>query len=111
MYRIGIDLGGINIACGLVTEDGKLIAKKSVPTRAKNDTPDGIAKSMVDENGITSAGSFARSGDVEATDWQNRRYSGTVRMSSTMHFESARRQSASPSAPSSMRNSSLRSEN
>ncbi|MBO4362932.1 MAG: ROK family protein [Clostridia bacterium] len=59
MYRIGIDLGGINIACGLVTEDGKLIAKKSVPTRAKNDTPDGIAKSMVDvsldviaENGL-----------------------------------------------------------
>ncbi|MBR7078569.1 MAG: ROK family protein, partial [Clostridia bacterium] len=48
MYRIGIDLGGINIACGLVTEDGKLVAKKSVPTRTKNDTPDSIAKSMVD---------------------------------------------------------------
>ena len=47
---------------------------------------------MVEANGITSAGSFAKSADVEAMDWQKRRYSGTVRMSLTMHFESAKRQ-------------------
>ena len=32
MIRIGIDLGGTNIAAGIVTEEGKLICKKSVPT-------------------------------------------------------------------------------
>lgn len=37
MFRIGIDFGGTNIACGVVSEDGKLIAKKSVPTREAND--------------------------------------------------------------------------
>ena len=31
--RIGIDLGGTNIAGGLVTDDGKLVFKKSIPTR------------------------------------------------------------------------------
>ena len=33
MY-IGIDLGGTNIAVGLVNEDGKIIHKDSVPTLA-----------------------------------------------------------------------------
>lgn len=32
MYLIGIDLGGTNIAVGLVDEDGKVILKDSVPT-------------------------------------------------------------------------------
>jgi len=32
MYYIGIDLGGTNIATGIVTEEGKLIKKKSIPT-------------------------------------------------------------------------------
>ncbi len=34
MYYIGIDLGGTNIACGLVTVSGELILKKSCPTGA-----------------------------------------------------------------------------
>ncbi len=34
MYRIGIDLGGTNIAAGIVNEDFKIIAKDSVPTNA-----------------------------------------------------------------------------
>lgn len=34
MYRIGIDLGGTNIAAGLVDDDLNLIKKKSVPTGA-----------------------------------------------------------------------------
>ncbi len=35
MYRIGIDLGGTNIAGGLVDESMKLVLKKSVPTGAE----------------------------------------------------------------------------
>lgn len=34
MYYIGVDLGGTNIAVGLVDEQGKILAKKSVPTGA-----------------------------------------------------------------------------
>ena len=35
MYRIGVDLGGTNIAAGLVDENYNIIAKHSVPTRAQ----------------------------------------------------------------------------
>ncbi len=34
--RIGIDLGGTNIAGGLVSDDGKIIFKKSIPTPKEN---------------------------------------------------------------------------
>ena len=34
MYRIGIDLGGTNIAVGLVNESCKIVVKKSTPTLA-----------------------------------------------------------------------------
>ncbi|MHB8963299.1 MAG: ROK family protein, partial [Saccharofermentanales bacterium] len=34
-YLIGIDLGGTNIAAGLVDRGGNIIAKHSVPTQAK----------------------------------------------------------------------------
>ena len=34
MYRIGVDLGGTNIAAGLVDETYKIVCKKSVPTGA-----------------------------------------------------------------------------
>lgn len=35
MYRIGVDLGGTNIAVGLVNENMELMKKKSVPTGAE----------------------------------------------------------------------------
>lgn len=35
MYRIGVDLGGTNIAVGLVDENYKIVAKQSTPTLAK----------------------------------------------------------------------------
>ena len=35
MYSIGIDLGGTNIAAGIVDADYKIILKDSVPTNAK----------------------------------------------------------------------------
>lgn len=34
MYRIGVDLGGTNIAVGLVNDDMKIVVKKSLPTGA-----------------------------------------------------------------------------
>ncbi len=46
MYRIGIDLGGINIACGLVTEDGKMKLKNSKPTWSKGKKADDVAAVM-----------------------------------------------------------------
>lgn len=37
MYYIGVDLGGTNIAAGIVSEEGKLIRKKSIPTLRQRD--------------------------------------------------------------------------
>ncbi|MBO5415059.1 MAG: ROK family protein [Clostridia bacterium] len=45
MYKIGIDLGGTNIAVGLVDDDYKLVLKKSRPTNAHR-TPEEIAADM-----------------------------------------------------------------
>ena len=38
MYYIGIDLGGTNIAAGIVTEEGKIVVKDSVPTLSERPT-------------------------------------------------------------------------
>lgn len=35
MYRIGVDLGGTNIAAGMVNDDGKIIAQKSLPANSQ----------------------------------------------------------------------------
>lgn len=32
MYYLGVDLGGTNIACAVVTSEGQLLGKASVPT-------------------------------------------------------------------------------
>ena len=45
MYYVGIDLGGTNIAAGIVTQDYKIIAKDSVPTLPNRD-PELIIKDM-----------------------------------------------------------------
>lgn len=34
MYYLGIDLGGTNIAAGIVNEEGRILARKTVPTEA-----------------------------------------------------------------------------
>ena len=36
MYRIGIDLGGTNIAVGIVNEAHRIVAAASAPTRSDN---------------------------------------------------------------------------
>ncbi len=45
MYRIGVDLGGTNIAVGLVDETYKIVLKKSVPTGASR-APEAIVDDM-----------------------------------------------------------------
>lgn len=61
MYTIGIDLGGTNIAAGLVDENHKIIRKHSVPTNAHR-SADEITKDMAavchklcEDEGITAA--------------------------------------------------------
>ena len=45
MYNIGIDLGGTNIAVGLVTDDGTIMKKISTPTLAHR-PPEDIVRDM-----------------------------------------------------------------
>ena len=47
MYYIGVDLGGTNIAAGIVDENGKIIRKNSIPTGAERE-PDEVIKDMAD---------------------------------------------------------------
>ncbi len=47
MYYIGVDLGGTNIAVGIVDEDCKIIKKGSVPTKPERGA-DAIVKDMAD---------------------------------------------------------------
>ena len=45
MYRIGIDLGGTNIAVGIVNDEHKIVVKKTTPTLAKR-PPEEIVADM-----------------------------------------------------------------
>lgn len=42
MYYLGVDLGGTNIACAVVTREGDLLGKSSIPTQLP-DSPEAIA--------------------------------------------------------------------
>lgn len=44
MYYLGIDLGGTNIAAGIVNEDMELVYKTSIPTEAKGGVENVIAR-------------------------------------------------------------------
>ena len=46
MYRIGIDLGGTNIAAGLVNEKYEIVRKDSTPTNTTTRTGEEIAKAI-----------------------------------------------------------------
>ena len=58
MY-IGIDLGGTNIAAGLVSEQGKIIAKASVPTMSERPATEivkdmaDLSKKLINDNGLS----------------------------------------------------------
>lgn len=62
---IGIDLGGTNIAVGVVTDEGKIIAQDSCPTLAEREYPE-IVKDMVKtaEKAVEKAG--LKMSDIEA---------------------------------------------
>ena len=47
MYHIGIDLGGTKIAGGLITSEGDLLVKKSIPTLRNRDVKE-ILKDIID---------------------------------------------------------------
>ncbi len=59
MYYIGVDLGGTNIAVGIVNEKGEMLRKGSVPTNAKRSADEIIkdmgelCKKLMAEQGIT----------------------------------------------------------
>lgn len=61
-YAIGIDLGGTNIAVGIVTEDYTLYAKDSTPTLAARPWQEvvsdmaALVKKVVEQNGLDPAG-------------------------------------------------------
>ena len=61
MYRIGIDLGGTNIAAGIVNEKFEIIHKDSVPTLAKRPNEEIVAdmgalcKKIIADAGLTEA--------------------------------------------------------
>ena len=59
MYYIGVDLGGTNIAAGIVDEKGNLLRKASIPTGAEREADEvikdmaGLCRKLIDEQGIT----------------------------------------------------------
>ncbi|MBQ7346668.1 MAG: ROK family protein [Clostridia bacterium] len=61
MYRIGIDLGGTNIAVGIVNEKFEIIAQDSVPTLSGRPGEEIVAdmaalcKKLIADNGLTEA--------------------------------------------------------
>ena len=57
-YRIGIDLGGTNIVVGVVTNEGSIVYKESIPTEGKDRTGDELVRVMAEEtlNVIKNAG-------------------------------------------------------
>lgn len=58
MYSIGIDLGGTNIAAGLVNEEFKIISKASVETRAEREADEivkdmgAVCRKLCEDNGL-----------------------------------------------------------
>lgn len=58
MYRIGVDLGGTNIAAGIVNNEGKILFRSSIPTGAQRPANEIVADmaslchSLLGESGI-----------------------------------------------------------
>lgn len=59
MFYIGVDLGGTNIAIGLVNDKGVIVRKGSVPTKAHRDADEiikdmaGLALKLITEEGLS----------------------------------------------------------
>ena len=78
MYYVGIDLGGTNIACGIVDVNGKLLLKKSCKTGADRPVDeimtdmarlvDDVIEHTLAEFGTLAAGDAAADGLVADAD-------------------------------------------
>ena len=90
--RIGIDLGGTNIAAGIVDIDGNIVAKDSVPTKKGASCREiasdmaGLVKSLVEKNGHTVKDIL--SVGIGCPGFVNRE-SGVVILASNLGFENA----------------------
>ena len=65
MYRIGVDLGGTNIAAGLVNDDGKIICSASTPTLAPRAYGE-IVKDMVKLSETLASEAGIKMNDIKA---------------------------------------------
>ncbi len=89
MFRIGIDLGGTNIAVGIVNEKYEIVHEGSTPTRAERDVEEIVAdmsdfcKKLVSEAGLSLA-------DIEAVGMAIpgtvNTASGVVEYANNVHF-------------------------
>ena len=74
MYRIGVDLGGTNIATGVLNEKNEIVGRGKVKTRAPRPAPeifDSIKESV--EMAIADAGISIQHGHVSEKQAGNRR--------------------------------------
>lgn len=89
MYNLGIDLGGTNIAAGIVDENYKIVAKDSIPTGAARDGKEIIADMakliyrLLDKTNLT-VGDIAHAGI--ATPGTANRITGTVEYANNLPF-------------------------
>ena len=65
MYYLGVDLGGTNIACAVVTREGDLLGKSSIPTRLP-DTPEAIAARIAECCTLAVEATGCTMGDIES---------------------------------------------
>lgn len=90
MYRIGIDLGGTNIAAGIVDKEGQIMAKRSEPTGlpktagALAEDIRGLAGRLLAENGLGFEQIMAVGIGIPGT---VNRESGTVEYANNFGFE------------------------
>ncbi len=90
MYYIGVDLGGTNIAAGVVNSDYKILAKGSVPTNANRPSEE-IIKDMADLCHKLVAEAKLNDSDIEyvgiASPGSIDHDNGTVLRAANLHFE------------------------
>ena len=90
MYYLGIDLGGTNIAAGVVDSDARLIAKASRKTQVLLG-PEGICRQMAEAAGEAMEKAGVSEQDVcgigVGTPGTVERDSGIVRFSSNLNFK------------------------
>lgn len=65
MYYLGVDLGGTNIACAVVTREGDLLGKSSIPTHLP-DAPEAIVSRIAECCQLAVEATGCTLGDIES---------------------------------------------